>query len=121
MDYNEQAVQQAIDNDKRIGAREGAAIHALLKGGHESRQGAATCPLCDQPQVAAAGYIYGVCAACARKVINDAVRARTPKRTAKQYVCLYCDHVKGSSSAAPHCDQRPQPGEYAHVWQVIRT
>ena len=40
---------------------------------------------------------------------------------AKHYVCLYCEDVKGSSDALPYCDQRPQPGEYAHVWQIIRT
>ena len=40
---------------------------------------------------------------------------------AKIYECLYCDAEKGAPDTAQHCDQRPQPGEYSHVWQVIRT
>ena len=32
MRYNKQAVQKAIDTDKRIGKREAASIHGLLKG-----------------------------------------------------------------------------------------
>ena len=40
---------------------------------------------------------------------------------AKLYVCLYCDDEKGAPDTAQHCDQRPQPGAYSHVWQVIRT
>ena len=36
-EYNEKAVQQAIDADKRIGKREARAIHALLKGRHSKR------------------------------------------------------------------------------------
>ena len=40
--------------------------------------------------------------------------------TRKTYICLYCDDVKGASDALAHCDQRPQPGEYSHVWQVHR-
>ena len=31
-EYNAEAVQQAIDNDKSIGKQEGKATHALLKG-----------------------------------------------------------------------------------------
>jgi hypothetical protein len=35
----------------------------------------------------------------------------------KIYQCLYCDALKGAHDTAPHCDQRPQPGEYSHVWK----
>ena len=40
---------------------------------------------------------------------------------AKIYVCIYCDDEKGAPDTAQHCDQRPQPGEYSHVWQIIRS
>lgn len=36
--YNRDAVQKAIDKDKRIGAREARQIHALLKGRAVARQ-----------------------------------------------------------------------------------
>ena len=39
----------------------------------------------------------------------------------KIYVCIYCDDERGTPEAAPYCDQRPQAGEYSHVWQIIRT
>ena len=41
--------------------------------------------------------------------------------TVKIYECLYCDAVKGAPDTAQHCDQRPQPGEYSHDWELVST